>query len=121
MKYYEAMSTGRPFKRKDWHGYVTGLIQGEHIDNTSAGCIIYWVDDSPHGIRHAVNVEELLADDWEVKEKEVMITKSQLLEAATQSLKDKWGADGCLMTHDEYAHMALTLIIDGLVKKLGLE
>jgi hypothetical protein len=115
MKYYEAMATGRPFKRKNWNGYVTGLVQGKEA------LVIYWVDDSPPGIRHAVNVEELLADDWEVKEKEVMITKSQLLEAATQSLKDKWGADGCLMTHDEYAHMALTLIIDGLVKKLGLE
>jgi hypothetical protein len=120
MKYYEAMSTGRPFKRKDWHGYVTGLIQGEHIDNTSAGCIIYWVDDSPHGIRHAVNVEELLADDWEVKEKEVMITKSQLLEIFKELALDMQGSyhpTELAIIQSELRR----LLVNDLIKKLELE
>lgn len=87
MNFLEAMKTGRPFKRKGWNGYVTGVIQGTHVPFTAQGVSVYWKDNSKTGTRHHVCAEELLATDWEVEPKAILLTSEQI-EAAISNVQN---------------------------------
>lgn len=82
MNFIEAMKTGRPFKRANWHGYVKGLTKG--LDDGRYPNIIYWIDPlAPSGTRHGCSVEELLAEDWEVQPDERLISRTKLQQVLT--------------------------------------
>lgn len=84
MNFLEAIASGHPFKRLGWHGYVTGIRQGQHVPFTAEACSIYWKDNSKNGSRHHVNVEELLATDWVLAPKVFSFTEKQLREAVSK-------------------------------------
>ena len=89
MNLIEAMRSGKPFKRKGHtHWYLSN----------KPGSILYELD---------LRYEDALADDWEIKEKTVTITESQLREIFDLALCEGWVS---------YPH--LTNVV---VKKLGLD
>lgn len=83
MNIIEALSSGRPFRRPKWVG---GYLLLKEVEN------------------FAFSVEDLLATDWEVEEKQVTITISQFTRAWNRALTS--GNE--------------PLVYDSIVKELGL-
>jgi hypothetical protein len=85
MNFLEAMATGRPFKRASWHEYVTGIRKGCADGRYQA--VLYWKDEqSPSGTRHAIQVAELLAEDWEVQSPQISVSEAQIRAALRDNI-----------------------------------
>jgi hypothetical protein len=72
MNIQEALLTKLPFKRKDWTKFhntlpVTSVVigQGNRYTETT----------------HSISIEDILANDWEVLEDKIPLTKQQVLHA----------------------------------------
>lgn len=68
MKIQDAIASGKRFKRKDWAKFDFLAIEQERV-----------LDDSR--VPYSLGKSDILADDWEIEEKKVEITESQLREA----------------------------------------
>jgi hypothetical protein len=89
MNIVDAFKSGKSIKRPDWDHFVTI----EDIDG-----LIF---------------EAMIADDWEIEEKVIPLTKTKVIEAWSKALK-KWGAKM------EYSNGSITTI-EELLKELGFQ
>ncbi len=83
MNLIEALSSGRPIRRPKWIG---GYLPLKEVEN------------------FAFSVEDLLATDWEVEEKQITITISQFNKAWSKATTK----------HNRY------LVYESLIEELGL-
>lgn len=74
MNIIEAIKTGKRIKRKAWKDFF-GIDKGE-----------FSIDVEDTGIVPAISARDIVADDWEIEEVEVKVTKSELYEAC----KNNW-------------------------------
>lgn len=75
MNLLEAIKSGRPFRRKNWDLWTQ--VHGNCV--TQPGLT--------EGLRQAhMCYEDILADDWEIQEPTVTITRAQFLEAVESVL-----------------------------------
>lgn len=90
MNLVEAVKSGQPFKRSGWGKYVIHETVYEFLFKR----------------------EDLLADDWEIQEKEITITASQF-DAAVSRTNDK-------VYKSEYEDVHICDYLKVLQKELGL-
>ena len=90
MNVIEAIKTKRCFRRFEWPGYM-------HFD----GEALVWVIDGARGI---LELEDYLADDYEIEEKRVEVTRALLTGI--------WG--------EIFSYPGKKFYLEDLCKKLGL-
>jgi hypothetical protein len=77
----DAVKSGKPFRRKGWGGdcfFTTlGTSIGERIEARLYDRSNYWT----------MNAEDVLAEDWELQEPEVRITRTQFWEAVEHAFR----------------------------------
>lgn len=71
MNFLEAMKSGKPFKRPEYHFYIYHMDGGLYWDNNRGLPAFFGpsIDD--------LCVEDLLTDDWTLREETSTITRSQ--------------------------------------------
>lgn len=118
MNLHEALKTGKNIRRtgrSTWsapHGnsYITDPLQG------------HWMAPDFYLDRVGVDKEDLLAEDWEVQEKEVKITRTLFLTALHKAMVDQSGKRILTWSDDLLIEQALSrTIIPQLIQYLGLE
>lgn len=103
MTLLEAIRSGRPIRRKGW-GHWYKRRGCEHND-------IYYRDDGSFDVALNVSPKIVIAEDWEIQEPTVTITRSQFWEAF-ESVAEDWEGQHFTISKN------LALI---LARKLGLE
>lgn len=78
MNIQDALNSGKPFKRRDWETYFTA------DDNSVGACILRSLHTD--GRREFLNVQDLLADDWELLENLPKIPPNMFLVTAVQAV-----------------------------------
>ena len=108
MNIIEAIKSGKRFRRQsvgsDWYGVVGGMIKYQPQ-----------FGDGAHAFN--ANLDALLADDWEIEEKRITISRSQFFEAMkiAQRLADMRQADqGTLVSWNAFARF-----LNVFAKELG--
>lgn len=79
MNIIDAIKSGRPFRRKSWVTFW--VVNCGTVNDDPFQGIAFWDEK---GQRVAVTRNDLLADDWEIQEKTVTITRAQLFAAMEQ-------------------------------------
>lgn len=107
MNLIDAIKSGRRFRRKTWadiepEGNWCHIAKGADGEDE-----VQFMEGRP--TFHA-QVLDLTADDWEIEERKVEITKTQLIEAHSNALKETQGFG-----------VATIGYLTGLLRELGLE
>lgn len=113
MNLIDAIKSGRPFRRK---GYMRWAAKWD-------GCYSEILRYEPSEQRVTFTVEDILADDWEIREPQVTITKSQFMVACSKVLEDleRGGGFRVLNYSGNPPSAAFELdLIAGIRKALGL-
>jgi hypothetical protein len=96
MNLIEAVMSQKPYRRKNW---ATGVWY--------PSCS---TDDLPYMTKR-FSYEDIIADDWQIEEPAITVTRSEVIEAWVKALKI-WGA------RREYSDESITPI-EELLKELG--
>ncbi len=113
MNLIDAVKSGRPFKRQKWGAAMWLSMRSFEEDG-----VIHTVPTAfpnPRGNEYIFSAEDILADDWEIQETEVRITRSQFWEAAHLFV-----AQDSSVTSEIRADRLNSLMRE-LAKRLGLE
>ena len=70
MNLIDAVKSGKSFKRPEWRHFYSAPAQ-----------LLFTVED----IRLQLTIEDILADDWEVEEKQITITESDFNKAVVKT------------------------------------
>lgn len=81
MNFLEALKTGRPFRRPTWDTWMSGTHRV-----WSSQALFSLALQTEDGQVLSFSREELVAEDWEVKEPGVLITRNEFLKAWGQTL-----------------------------------
>lgn len=90
MNFVDVVKSGRPFRRPFWQSWST----------PGGGAQLFFGDD-------------ILADDWEVQEPEVTVTRTQFWEAANEVLPPIPGNDWNCAIQDNFKRLARYLGLEG--------
>lgn len=102
MTIIEAIKSGKPFRRKgekNWYGNSPDAAKMFHIESMNVFC----------------HYASIIADDWEVEEKKIEITHSQLLKAIAAVAKKE-----CETLGDHHRVQILCGFAPHISKELGL-
>lgn len=84
MTIQEAIKSGKPFRKKSWLNEISNLRLGSVNNKNEQTWDFYSVNS---GKQFILSTIEILADDWEIEEKSITITKSQFLNKLTLVMK----------------------------------
>lgn len=103
MNLIEAIKSGRPFKRRHWSEWLTeeklrNLEYGVYADSRRIHRIECLPDgisklaymDGPNqwGVCIGFDTQDIVADDWEIKERTITITRTQLIKECINALQE---------------------------------
>lgn len=83
MTLIDAINSGRPFRRKAWSVAAGCAVKTHQCRYIEGGLSLELVLDDGQQTRE-VDWDDILADDWEIQEPKVEITRAQFLEAFGQ-------------------------------------
>lgn len=83
MNIIEAIRSGRPFRRKDVHSIYMRSVDSDDLRQDDE-CEALFLRSVASDLRISLMPGDLLADDWEIQEPAVRITRTQFLEAFGQ-------------------------------------
>jgi hypothetical protein len=120
----DAVKSGRPFRRTSWGGteddprWITidsGRITYEWPPEPDKGDCTWFDLNGPDCL--AWNHVDILADDWEIQEPEVRITRTQFFQAYNAALRD---TETQFPTGTPYFYKQADFLFVRLAKRLGL-
>ena len=92
MNIIEAVKSGKPFRRKDWDKTVRTFPNNED-----------------RAMMYQIGKHDILADDWEIKEEKIELTKDQIKKALMDNVRHK----------QDLADLTVIIALDKIFKQLG--
>ena len=116
MNLIDAIKSGRPFRRETWGDDMWAHACADKDGETT----VMFTD----GTTFQPYVFDLVADDWEIQEQSITITRSEFLNAFSVALKDVENRHGFrIMSFQgrDVSQIWRSEVIAEMVRKLGLE
>ena len=126
MNLIDAIKSGRPFRRKGVDTWILTTADLEHeFTWKSVGTMFMENTPDPRPVKYLeLSMKDLLANDWEIQEQSITITRNDFLNAFSAALKDVESRHGFrIVSFRGRAVPPLweSEVIAEMVRKLGLE